>query len=243
MRNLPEIVATFAVAAAALAAGGCIESVDSGSLETDGLWADFKATADESHDTRIEAGLKTEGPGSNTYANLSGGDGLTFYVNGEAREPEPDKSFGTEYAYTRMVSESAGGTTIQIEFHRQSGTDAPDSVVRLPDEFDIEAPERDDTFSRSLDDVWLKLDDVDPETEMHVDVEGPCLEDDYENDFVGRSITIPREELESDDRDDERRCDVDVTVEARRTGRVDPAYEGGEFVAKQVRETSFRSVP
>ncbi|MFB6351010.1 MAG: hypothetical protein ABEN55_15630, partial [Bradymonadaceae bacterium] len=152
-------------------------------------------------------------------------------------------SIGDSYAYAKTVSESAGGTSIRIAFERGSGTDAPKSTVTLPDQFRIEAPERDDTFSRQRDDVWIKLDGSDPEAENHVTVEGPCLKRDYENDFSGRSITIPREELESDDLDDEGRCEVDVTIERRSRGTVDEAYQGGEIVAKQGRETSFQSVP
>lgn len=231
------------LAAVTVAAAGCIDSVDSESIGTGGLWADFEATADERHDTRIEAGLKTEGPNSNSYANLSGGDELTFHVNRRAHEPSPTKSFGTEYAYGTTVSESAGGTEIRIAFTRENGRDALDSSVRLPEEFEIDSPDDRDTYSRSLDDIWVKLDSGDREATNHLEVDGPCLERGYENDFAGRSITIPHEELESDDRDDEQRCRVDLTIERRIRGAVDSAYQGGDFIAKQVRETSFRSVP
>jgi hypothetical protein len=239
-------VATALLALLALA--GCGEAVDSTSIKTDGVYADFTATAEGDGQTDIQARLKTGGPNSNTFLNLEGGDELAFYVDGDSYEPDERSPVGDRTYYQKRVDKDAGGTNLRIEFTREDGENAPNSTVMMPEPFEIEAPTSSDSFSRSgNDDVDIQLDNTDQETDVKVTVRGDCLDRGYSKSVSGsqQTITIPGDELESDDTEDEEpgTCTPSVTVERIMRGDVDSAYTGGRFEATHERVTSFESTP
>lgn len=231
-----------------LAAAGCGEAVDSTSVKTDGVYADFTATAEGSGQTDIQARLRTGGPNSNTFLELEGGDELTFYVDGDAHEPDEQSPLGDRTFYQKLVDKDAGGTNLRIEFTREDGTNAPNSTVMMPDRFEIESPTDSDSYSRSAnDDVDIQLSNTDQDTDLEVTVRGDCLDRGYSKSVSGdqQTITIPGDELQSDDSEDEQpgTCTPSVTVERVMRGDVDSAYTGGRFEATHERVTSFESTP
>jgi len=117
---------------AAVGLVGCGESIDSTSVKTDGIWADFTARADGSGNTDVRAGLKTGGPNSNTFLTLEEGDELTFHADGDTYNPQTQEVFDQYEVYVKNVSVDQGGTEFRVEFTREDGKDAPNSSVALP---------------------------------------------------------------------------------------------------------------
>lgn len=243
--NTYEIIAALTIpVAAAVAFAACGESIDSSSVKTDGVYADFSARADGSGQTKIHAGLKTGGPNSNTFLTLEEGDTLTFFVDGESKDPNTVDVLDQFEVYEKNVDKDAGGTEFKIEFTRENGTNAPDSSVTLPKKFQITAPSSGDSFSRSSDDVEVTIDNEDQGTNMRLVARGDCVDTNYRTEFSGTSFTIPSSELE-DEEDSEApdECEVTVTVRRTGTGQVDGAYSDGEFLGVQKRKATFTSTP
>jgi len=229
---------------AAVGLVGCGESIDSTSVKTDGIWADFTARADGSGNTDVRAGLKTGGPNSNTFLTLEEGDELTFHADGDPHDPNTQEVFDQYEVYVKNISVDQGGTEFRVEFTRENGEDAPNSSVVLPEKFQITAPSADEEFSRSSDDVTVEIDSEQQGTDKRVIVRGDCLNTTYNSDFSGTSVTIPADELESeDDSDAPDECEAEIEVKRIMGGEVDGAYEGGSFSGVQKRTTSFTSTP
>lgn len=236
----------FALATAGLlvATTGCGESIDSGSVSTDGVYADFYARADGSGQTKVHAGLKTGGPNSNTFLNLEAGDELTFHQGSEAYEPETQSVFNQFNVYEKPIPADDGGDDFRIEFTRASGANAPNSTTVLPKKFSIDSPGASDSFSRENDDVEITLSAADNTAQQSISVSGSCIANVFQKEFSGTSVTIPKgslKEVESDDIDET--CNVSLTVRFTKAGEVDPAYQGGRFDGIQRRTASFESKP
>lgn len=239
-------VAAGVVTALALGLSACGESIDSGDVDTSGVWADFWAEADGNGQTLMHAGLRTGGPNSNTFLTLKEGDSLTFYADGDSYTPNAESAFRNYEVYEKSVPKTEGGTNVEIEFTRSDKTNAPNSSATLPDRFEINQPSESDSFSRSSDDIQVTLSNTgsNPKNQT-LNVPGAgCIKDGYESDFTGKTITIPHEELEdSGNEDADDNCEIEIEIERKRTGSVDSAYEGGEFETTQVRSIKVQSTP
>ena len=244
--SLSRASVVFALVTAGLlvAATGCGESIDSSSVKTDGIYADFFARADGSGQTKVHAGLKTGGPNSNTFLSLEMGDELTFYQGSESYTPETKNVFDQFKVYEKPIPTDSGGDEFRIEFTRASGTDAPNSTTTLPKKFSIDSPTSSDSFSRSNDDVDITLSAADNSAQQTVTVTGSCIGNIFQKEFSGKTVTIPKGSLKEVDSDDtDTTCNLGVSVEFRKAGSVDSAYEGGRFDGIQRRATSFESKP
>ena len=236
------------LACALLLVVSCGDSIRSTTVSTERIHPEFRATADGSGTTRLNARLKTEGPTSETLLKLENGDRLHFHVDGEAHSPTPVVVYGQSEVYERELADEGGGTAFRVSLTRDGRTDAPRSTVTLPDPFEIDAPAATDRYSRSDDPIVVRIDNADPSARSRLDVRGECLEGSYRATFSGRTATIPpgalqgaaSEIVESNDRT---RCSARLTVRRVTEGVVDPALGGGSIEGVQKRVTSFKSLP
>ncbi len=225
-----------------LAAIACGETVDSSSVDTDGVYAEFSATGTGDNTTDIQAGLKTGGPNSNTFLELNDGDELNFFVNDDEYEPNLSNIGGGAH-YLRTIDGNGGGTNIRIAFSREEKQSARDSEVELPNPFVIESPSSGESFSRENDSVEIQLSNSQSGPEMVARLQGDCLDESVTETFSGDTVTISASAIASDEEDPDAECTVDIEVDRTREGTVDNEFSGGEFEGVQRRTASFESVP
>lgn len=248
---------TITIAASAVglvAITGCAEAIDSGDIKTSGMWADFVASADDADETTITTTLRTGGPDSNTYVELGPKDTLTYHVDGETYSPNKSEAPGSKRVqYVATVPKNKDDMAMRAELKREeseegeSSKDAPDSTATLPKTFAIESPEKDASLKRS-EALTVELSSTDSDGETVAEISGDCLDELYEKNFEGNSVTfeagtLQKEPDEESGEEVPNTCDAEVTVTRTRAGSVDDAYEGGNFKALQMRRVSFETRP
>jgi len=226
---------------AALAAG--CTSVDSGSVGTDGIYADLVATSDGGS-THTTATLRVGGATSNTFVNLEGDDALTVSADGTT-QTMLESHLGDLYIYSSDFALSAEDTEFQFSLERSIDAGAPDSRCTLPAPFEITAPLDSDTFSRELDPITVSWTPSGTQDTIRISVSGDCLFDDVE-DVSGDPGTfeISPGTIASIDESNPTSCDARITVQRRRVGTLDPGFgQGGSIYGVQDRELLLRSDP
>lgn len=227
-----------------LAATGCGESIDSPDVNTSGIWADFEAVGKAGSQTEIHTDLKTGGPNSNTYLELMAGDKLVYIVDGSEESPRAVDVLGQYTTYEKTVSKNENGMNIKVEFRRPNGTSAKNSSTQLPKKFSIESPSQGASVSRANDDLQVQISNTDSTAATEAEVTGDCLEQIYDREVQGGSVTFPAGTFKQlDDDDAEETCTARLTVTREREGSVDSAFDGGEFPGQQVRTTTFETQP
>lgn len=226
---------------------GCGESVDSEDIATSGIYGDFDATAEGNGKTDVEIALRVGGSTSNTTVELADSDALEVTAAGQNYTPNKwSPPFNDATHYRTTVDTEAGDTEIKISLTRADFDDAPSSTVTLPQPFSIQSPSANDEFSRENDDIAIQLSNADQDSELFVSVAGDCI-DGYTEKVNGTGSAIISSgtlEKDEDDEDAKDTCDATLTVERRRSGNMDPAFEeGGRFRAKQVRSVDIRTKP
>lgn len=217
----------------ALFATAC-HSVDSSTVPTDAMHAALTITSDGSGSTEVVAELEVEGHAFG-YVELVAGEVLRVFARGIDR-PMQERWFD----YHADVPVDRGATEFQIRLERVYGRHAPDSWVQLPHRFDVYVNRG--VYRLGWDVIPIEW-DVMSDDEMRVVVDGACI-DAWERWIpaggdVGGVVLRPGD-LAIDEDWDGSVCELDVVVERVRAGRVDPAFAGGQIIAKQVRTGRIR---
>ena len=130
------------------------EQVDSSNIETNGIYSKIEASANGAGATNIKVRL-TLGSLSNTVLDLSDDDQLIATAGGQSKQLVRDSSIIGDIKYkTSFNIGNAAGTKFQISLYRNGGINAPNSIARLPEPFNIEMPSPGDGFIRD-DDIVL----------------------------------------------------------------------------------------
>lgn len=229
------------------------ETVDSPNVRTDGIYADYIATADGSGRTRLEANLRVGGARSNTFLELIDGDKLMADHDGSVQQMDKRSSVFGAVTYASDFDVDAKDTKFRIGFERQPHDDfeaecrgggAPDSFATLPAPFTLSNPEADRSFSRRADNITVSWDRADDGDSMRVEVHGDCLRDEsFEVSDDSGQFVIAAGRLETVS-DEDPTCRATIEVLRLRPGTIDSAFgEGGTFVARQVRTVRVKSRP
>ncbi|MFB6264647.1 MAG: hypothetical protein ABEL76_13635 [Bradymonadaceae bacterium] len=232
------------------ATAGCGEAIDSKKVKTSGIWLDAEATARDSESIQISTALRTGGPNSNTYVDLSGGDELVYYIAGRSVEPtrtSPD--VGQKVRYVASVDENRAGLPIRIAFKRSHDGDdckgfgsATETMTTMPPPFSITSPTDGTSIGR---DEAIQVDIDSPSDERTTaSIAADCLEGSYQRKLTDGSATFPAGTLALDD-DEETpdTCEAELTVERSRPGQVDSNFKGGRFPGRQIRRLTFETTP
>lgn len=230
---------------ACTALAGCL-SVESSSINTQGMHADFTVEADGTGQSLASAELTVGGDLSNVYVDLTGGDQLVASEGQVSRVMTRHNDVIGRVWYEAVLPTDAEGTEFDIALERPAGAgvSAPGSAAVMPAGFDLSAPAPGTSQSRgtALTVAWQpgRADF------MAIEVSGFCIAPAVFGVPPGAtSYTIGASQLHVlDGQPPNDSCDIDIVVVRSRAGSVDPAFgEGGSFEARQVRSVTVVSVP
>ena len=219
------------------------ESVDSESVLTSGVFAEYTAVSDGT-DARAQAVLRVGGASSNTFLNLEGGDELSVSA-GEESSDLSEQNLGDYFYYTADLSSIAPGTEYDFSFIRTVDDGAPSSTCSMPDAFELSGPEADAGVSRSADALTVSWTESGKADAMELRVKGDCIFD-YVESISGDPGTFVVEagKLQTPDEQVDQSCDATVELYRKRAGSLDAGFgEGGFIYAAQVRSVKIRLDP
>lgn len=224
---------------------GCTrESTSSQNIKTQGMAADIDVTASSDTNSHVLVDLTVGGTGIGaTGVILEGGDKLSATVGGETKEL-PSTNAGI---YEADFATAAAGTEFKIMLERETDEDALNSRGVLPGPFKISSlPAAGMAPSRATDDVVITWDPAEAGSNMTIQVDGSCIFiDTFTVPTDSGTFTIAKGTLKSTMGTDNKpsTCDLNVKIERKATGTVDPIFEEGEFTLTQVRSGKFTSAP
>ncbi len=216
----------------------CTETVDSKNIRTAGIAAFITANATTDAATTVLASLKVGGPNSNTYVDLSNGDGI-FAIGGGKRTEMEAQGTGT---YEIDFPTAAENTEFVVDLQRADDDDAPASTGTLPGPFSFQVPNMSTSRTQNIMITWSPAGTMD---DMTIELSGTCI--------FNRTIDIPGDTgthtisggtLVSTNTDKPETCDINVEMVRSRKGTPDTAYDPeSTFVLKQTRTAKFTSAP
>jgi len=136
-----------------------------------------------------------------------------------------------------------GASEITVSLLRENNLDALNSVVTLPDSFEIEYTSAVEKPSRKQDDIEITWDTTEADVRVELEVLVSCGTDDEEHDFLKQYASdtglarIPAGWLH--DRDLKGECNTTINVHRIRTGSLDSAYLGGVITGSRVRSMTL----
>lgn len=212
------------------------ESVDSGDLDTAGIWAGIVVEHDGDGTTKVITDLKSGGRLSNTWLDLTDGDRLDASLNSGDTQKLRGKDLLNRYWYETTFDSAPDDALISVAFSREEKDDAPVSQVRMPLNFDLTAPTASAAFGpgEAISVAWSNSSEDDFEIRMR----GNCIESWSESVGDSGSFRLPAEAIKRRGMDPG--CEVTIELERVRGGRVDAAFDGGEIVAKQRRSVTVQ---
>jgi hypothetical protein len=234
-----------------LSLSSCAET-ESENVKSSGVRAEIEVVADGSGTTDVDVQLEVGSSGGlRTQLELSNGDSLIAYANGEQRTlTKIERLFGTHYV-TSFDFDSPN-IEFRIALNRNNDVSAPNSTVLLPDPFTITTPQSGERFARNADIVTIWEPGFSDHS-IRIDYDLFCSD--------GESIIVlGTEEVISDSGQHsinatellgvranhpstQNGCDLEITVTRARSGNLDPNYgEGGYIKAKQERTRTVQIV-
>jgi hypothetical protein len=222
----------------ALLASACT-TTDSSDVLTHGMYADVAATTEGTGQTTVSATLYLGNPINLDFVQLTGDDALVASFDGS------DKTM-TETTILNIVSHTATfdsgdpGDEFHIAFERSVDAGAPDSVVTLPDAFDITPPPS--TLSRG-DAIDIPYGPAGTADVVHWSVRGDCI-DLASGSLQGDTGTVPLEAnmLVLRQGSTQTSCLVTLEIDRERDGNLDRGYgKGGTAIGRQSRTVTWTS--
>jgi hypothetical protein len=216
---------------------GCTD-VKSSAITTEGMNAQFTATAGEST-TTVAATLRVGGELSNTYVDLEEGDSLEA-TDGDETQTLAHQSLGAFHEYNASFQSTEAETMFTFSLNRSSGDNAPASTATLPEPFSITAPATGENLSRG-NDVLVEWESAGTSDKMQIQISGDCIGSYVETIDDDGSHTVSAGSLGAFEESE--RCQATITVERQRVGQLDPAFGAGSSYGVQNRTLDFRTDP
>ncbi len=221
---------TIAALAALAFTTGC-HSIDSHEVDTEDIEAHLIVSSDGRGEADVTAELKPLGD-SFGFVELVAGESLRVNAYGMDRALE-----NRWFDYHTELPVDRGGVEFQVRLERIFGTHAPDSWVELPPGFEFYRTPG--VYSLTWDALPIEWDII-TDDEMRLEIDGPCIVE-YERTLrPGRDngvLVLRPGDLIPHSGWDGDVCELTVTAERVRQGRLDRHFAGGGIIAKQVRET------
>lgn len=212
-------------------------NTDSSNVTTAGIYADFDVT-NLGNQSNVVAQLKVGGAISNTVLELSGGDELIAYNGSQSYVMIKDDSFIGDVKYRATFTGDPGGTQYTITFNRPSTNESLASSVILPDAFNLTS---DNSGSyTSNDDIWVTWTPASALNNTAIRLSGICGSFYTTTPPNSTGINIPLSDVSKVFISDPDSCTLSLEVSRQNTRSVNSQFgEGGSFVAKQIRSSSF----
>ncbi len=202
-------------------------AIDSSYIDTAGIHADIEIIADGEGTSVVRAELRS---GSDTL-DLAGEDQLFAQVDEDEREMIRREDIFDQVRYTAEFPRDALGTEFRVALLRAEKSDARDTKVSMPPRFLLTQPRGTFSIDQTIPIVW----DRSAGDPLTVSINGDCIHPVHQtlSADTGRWLAQPgRIEAVSGFRGS---CELQITVERERRGHLDPSFEGGQIVARQVR--------
>jgi hypothetical protein len=119
------------------------EETDSSFIKTEGIWANIKIESDGQR-SRVVTELNVSGA-TGTNVVLGSQDSLSVTAQGQTKTLLKDTDF-LDIDYQEYIDVTADDSLFTIALHRQVETDATQSTVTLPTNFEIHGPLSSDVF-------------------------------------------------------------------------------------------------
>ena len=229
-----------------LVLGGLVacESVESTDVLTSGVYADITATDVGEGSVVTDATLRVGGGNSNVWMNLEGDDALSS-THGEEVQSMVEVSLGDIYSYTAQHDAPDLAGEFVVAFERTLDEGAPNTVLTVPDPFDLTGPEADVTFNAAQEDIEVTWEPSGSDDDMILLVTGDCFfNEEVALDGDTGSAVLEAGTLEWADETEPETCQATLTIRRSRAGDLDPGYgEGGVAVGRQDRSVSVLVEP
>lgn len=219
---------------------GCSD-IKSSALNTSGIHAEISALVEDGS-TSVDVILRAGDAMSLTYIELDTGDKLEA-TDGTENSVLSHSSFGAIHTYDSSFSETAPGTEFTISLLRELEDDAPISVATLTQ--DVTLIVENDVHSRQ-DPMTISWEANEPGDEtLYIEVRGSCIFAIKEEvSLSDGTYTINSSDFEATNSETaQESCEVDVIIERRQTGTLDPAYGSGKVYGGVRKRTSLRLDP
>lgn len=220
---------------------GCA-AIESEDLRTSGIYANVVVVADGEGSSDVTAVLRAGGALSTTFVELTGDDVLTATLQEETVVMN-EISLGNLNSFVAEFQSDEPGVDYVISLERSLDEGAPNTVIQLPEPFEIDPPTITE-FARGTEDLTITWTPADSGDNMRVTIDGDCFlvhTDELSGD--PGTWTLEAGVLE-DTGTDSTNCEADITVERRQSGTLDPNYgEGGSATGIQQRTVSVQSTP
>ncbi|MGK0359637.1 MAG: hypothetical protein ACI9U2_001943 [Bradymonadia bacterium] len=212
------------------------EFLDSGDLDTTGIWAEILVEHDGDGTVKVTTDLTSGGRLSNTWLDLTDGDRLDASLNSGDTQKLRGRDLLNRYWYTTTFDSAPVDALVNVAFSREEKEDAPVSQVRMPLNFNLTAPTANAAFGpdEAISIAWSNS----SEDNFDIRVTGNCIETWSESIGDSGSFRLPADALTRRTMDPG--CEVTIALERVRGGRVDAAFDGGEIVAKQRRDVTVQ---
>ncbi len=227
-----------------------VESVD---IRTSGMYAAMDVVADGSGDTDVRVELRVGGD-DGTIVDLAEEDKLMVTVGDSVKTLNPSGD-----VYRATVAGDEGGVEVKISFVRSDEDEsALNSVVMLPERFEIEGAEFDTNISRATGELVVTWEpsDVDVDMRWTLDTDNECMWDTEGDMNDSGSLTISGDDFDStpsadgavdDPEDNSEVCVATLCIYRDIRGQLDPEFdvenEGGYIRASQKVCGQFISIP
>lgn len=219
--------------------------VKSSTLDTAGMYLEYDVTT-EGDGSYVNVILKAGGA-FGSFVDLDGGDQLIVsVVDGDESSILDASSFLTFHSYDSNLTTDAAGSVFELNFDRETQTDAPSSQATLPEPFTLTAPTADLVISRSTqvdEDLEITWDGTSNE-DMTITIDGDCFSGYSETETDDAGVhSVPISIFSEGETDSTSSCSAKIIVERILEGTVDAAFEGGRSFGKQVRAIDITIAP
>jgi hypothetical protein len=219
--------------------------VKSSTLDTAGMYLEYDVTT-EGEGSYVNVVLRAGGA-FGSFVDLDGGDQLIVsVVDGDESSILDASSFLTLHSYDSSFSTDTAGSVFELNFDRETQTDAPSSQATLPEPFTLTAPTAELVISRSeqLDEELEISWDGTSNEDMIITIDGDCFStySEIETDDSGVH-SVPISIFSEGETDSTSSCTARITVERILEGSVDAAFEGGSSFGRQVRAIDITIEP
>lgn len=217
--------------------------IDSSDIRTSGVQPVIEAVALGNGKVLVTTELRLGDMYSTNFLDLSEGDQLLIKSGDNEFEMTRNVSLLNQVYYTAELDGDDEDKAVEISFVRAADEDAPSSVFTLPASFTIKAPEPDLAFVGSVDDLEITWDTSGKDDPLHLLISGICIESHTEEIDDDGSHVVPANTLSLQD-DATAGCDIRITLQRRRWGTLDPAFDpGGTIRAVVERKVSISFSP
>jgi len=219
---------------------GCSD-IKSSALNTSGIHAEISAMV-ENGTTSVDVILRAGDANSLTYVELDEGDKLEA-TDGTDTNGLDHSNFGSIHSYDALFNQTDPGTEFTISLLRELEDDAPTSVATLTQDLTIIL--ENDVHSQQ-DPLTIAWEASEPGDEtLYLNASGSCIFSIKEEvPLSDGSYTINSSDFEStNDETQQESCELDIVLERRLVGTLDPAYGSGKVYGGVRKRTSIRLDP